>query len=472
MLRWHEAPRRVQLAALCLPIVLITTLLRALGLIDALALLGHAALLIYVLAEWPRLPRINRLLLWIALAALLLLPLFASQPLSVLRQAFERAAYYATFVTALAFLREAAATSRLVRECGYRIINQPPAKRYLTLTSGSMLFGIILNIGAINLLGVMTSRSNTLRAAGDNLEVQQARGRRMALALLRGFSLTPLVSPFSITLVVVLSSFPSLRWHDVLPLGFLAAALLLAYGWWQDRRTAPRHLKAPVLDTASGWRPLLLFLALVLSIVGVAVGVEVLLEIPLVLAILLTAPPMGLLWMAVQRKRYGASRALGYATTHLGRRAVHLFPSLRSEVGILGGAGFTGVLLAALLPPDLIADILLALHLSGPVVAVAMMAVVLLASHIGLNPIVTVTLLAAALPDPQALGVAPVVMGLAFMSAWALAVNSSPMTASVLLLSHLADTTPATLGYRWNGRYAIGGFLLLAVLLLVLGATL
>lgn len=473
-LRWQAMPWRVQLAAFCLPIVLVTTLLRALGLIDDLALLGHAALFVYILAEWPRLPRINKLLLWIALAALLLLPLFSELPLSVLRQAFERAAYYATFVTALAFLREAAATSRLVRECGYRIINQPPAKRYLTLTSGSLLFGIILNIGAINLLGVMTSRSNTLRAAGGNLEIQQARGRRMALALLRGFALTPLASPFSITLVVVLSSFPGLRWQDVLPLGFLAAAVLLGYGWWRDRRKAPRHLRAltPPLDTAGGWRPLLRFLALVLGIVGVAVGLELLLEIPLVLAILLTAPPMGLLWMAVQRKRYGPVRALGYASIHLGRRAVHLFPSLRSEVGILGGAGFTGVLLAAMLPPDLIADLLQALHLNGSIIAVVMMAVVVLASHIGLNPIVTVTLLAAALPDPQTLGVAPAVMGLAFMSAWALAVNSSPLTASVLLLSRLAGTTPATLGYRWNGGYTVGGFLLLAGLLLLLGAVL
>ncbi|NLO79163.1 MAG: hypothetical protein GX093_02445 [Xanthomonadaceae bacterium] len=470
-LRWHEAPRRVQLAALSLPIVLVTTLLRALGLIDDLALLGYAALLVYVLAEWPRLPRINRLLLWIAFAALVLLPLLHPQPLSVLRQAFDRAAYYATFVTALSFLREAAATSKLVRECGYRIINQPPAKRYLTLSSGSLLFGIILNIGAINLLGVMTSRSNTLRAAGGNREIQQARGRRMTLALLRGFSLTPLASPFSITLVVVLSSFPELRWHDVLPLGFLAAALLLGYGWWLDRRNAPRHLRAlvPPLDTSGGWGPQLRFLALVLGIVGVAIGLELLLRIPLVLAILLSAPPMGLLWMAAQRRRHGALKALHYASVRLGRRSLDLFPSLRSEVGILGGAGFTGVLLAAMLPPDLIANALQSLHLSGPLAAIFLMALVVLGSNVGLNPIVSVTLLAAALPDPRVLDVAPALMGLAYMCSWALAINFSPLTASVLLLSRLAGVPPAELGYRWNGRYTLGSFALLSLLLVLLG---
>jgi hypothetical protein len=468
VLRWHEAPLRSQFAAISLPIVLVTTLLRALGLIDMLAVLGHVALVVYVLAEWPRLPRVNRLLLWSAVVSMALLPVFVAEPLPVLREALNRATYYATFVTALAFLREAAATSRLVRECGYLIINQPPTKRYLTLTSGSLLFGIILNIGAINLLGVMTARSNTLRAAGGNPAVQQARGKRMALALLRGFALTPLASPFSITLVVVLSSFPGLQWYDVLPLGFLVAAVLLGFGWWLDRRTAPRHLAAlvPALDRRGGWLPLVRFAALVLSIVGVAIGLELLLQIPLVLAILLSAPPMGLVWMAVQRKRYGPQRALGYASTHLGRRSVHLFPSLRAEVGILGGAGFTGVLLAAMLPAEVVAQVLAALHLTGPAVAILLMAVVLLASHLGLNPIVTVTLLAAALPAPQALGLAPELAGLAFMSAWALAVNSSPMTASVLLLSHLANTTPATLGYRWNGSYTVGGFLLAAAALL------
>jgi hypothetical protein len=464
----------VQLAAASLPVVLITTLLRSLGMIEALALAGHAALVVYLLAEWSRLPAINRLLLWIAAASLILLPVFVAEPLPVLREAFNRATYYATFVTALAFLREAAATSRLVRECGYLIINQPPAKRYMTLCTGSLLFGIILNLGAINLLGVMTSRSNTLRAAGGNPDIRYARGRRMALALLRGFALTPLASPFSIALVVVLSSFPSLHWYDVLPLGILAAALLLGFGWWLDRRQAPRHLAplVPALDQRGGWMPLVRFAALVLSIVGVAVGLELILQIPLVLAILLSAPPMGLIWMAVQRKRYGPRRALAYAVAHLGRRSVHLFPSLRAEVGILGGAGFTGVLLAAMLPPDVIAEALAALHLTGSAIAIVLVAVVLVASHIGLNPIVTVTLLAAALPDPLVLGLAPALAGLAFMSAWALAVNSSPMTASVLLLSRLADTSPATLGYRWNGSYTVGGFLLVALLLVGLGTVL
>src|SRR5690625_2517784 len=214
-MRWNTVSPRTRLATLSLPIVLVTALLRALGLIDTLAFAGYVALVLYVLAEWPQLSRANRLLLWAALLCVALLPVYVSEPLPVLRQAFDRAAYYATFVTALSFLREAAGSSQLVHRCGYLIINQSPAKRYLTLSTGSALFGIILNIGSINLLGVMTARSNTLRAAGGSDDVLQARNRRMTLALLRGFALTPLVSPFSITLVVVLSSLPGLQWYEV-----------------------------------------------------------------------------------------------------------------------------------------------------------------------------------------------------------------------------------------------------------------
>src|SRR5699024_1627684 len=134
-------------------------------------------------------------------------------------------------------------------------------------------------------------------------------------ALLRGFALTPLVSPFSITLVVVLSSLPGLQWYEVLPLGYVMAALLLGFGWWMDRRTAPKHLAplVPALDQQGSLFPLLQFLALVLAIVSVAIGLELILRIPLVLAILLTAPPMGLLWMAVQYRKFGPRRAVKYA---------------------------------------------------------------------------------------------------------------------------------------------------------------
>ncbi|WP_444677669.1 hypothetical protein [Halomonas sp. E19] len=88
---------------------------------------------------------------------------------------------------ALGLLRLPAYRSRLVRRCGTAMLLQPPTRRYPILSAGSALFGIILNIGVLNLFAGMIEKSNTLAAAQGRAWVRQARQRRMMLALLRGF---------------------------------------------------------------------------------------------------------------------------------------------------------------------------------------------------------------------------------------------------------------------------------------------
>lgn len=304
--------------------------------------------------------------------------------------------------------------------------------------------------------------------------MRRARQRRMVSALLRGFAVTPLASPLSVTLAVLLSTMQGLYWYQVLPLGMVGAALLLALGWWLDRRLAPRHLAAvaPLTDGRLELVPVARFVALVLGIVGTAMVLHTLLEVRLFVAVLISAPPLALLWMAVQRRRVGPRRALQFALLRLGRRAIHMFPGLRAEVGILGSAAFTGAMLTALMPPELVSELLRAVGLSGVGVAVAALVVIVAVAQVGINPIVSVTLLAAALSDPGQLGLAPPVLALAFMGGWALAINSSVLTAAVLLLARMSGVSPTTVAYRWNGLYSVCGVLLLAALLLAASAIL
>ncbi|BBI50986.1 hypothetical protein HORIV_34070 [Vreelandella olivaria] len=58
-------------------------------------------------------------------------------------------------------LRLPAYRSRLVRRCGQSMLLQPPSRRYPILSLGSALFGIILNIGVLNLFAAMIEKSNT-----------------------------------------------------------------------------------------------------------------------------------------------------------------------------------------------------------------------------------------------------------------------------------------------------------------------
>src|SRR5699024_11888722 len=82
----------------------------------------------------------------------------------------------------------------------------PPPLPLLTLSLHDAL-----PICALNLFGSMIQKGNNTGTAG----LRAAREKRMMLALLRGFALTPVVSPLSIATVVVLAKMPSLVWSDL-----------------------------------------------------------------------------------------------------------------------------------------------------------------------------------------------------------------------------------------------------------------
>ena len=196
----------------------------------------------------------------------------------------DRLCFFATF----ALLRVSAMRSRLVREAGNTLIRQKPALRYPTLSLGTALFGLIINIGVLNLFGAMVQRSNTLKAAGGHSDIQLAREQRMMLSILRGFALAPLVSPLGVTMAVILANMPSLTWAT-LHRGMLTAARSSCWagGWTGDW---PQHLASKVPATRCRPAPTmalqLLALAITLSVFAVA-GLG---ELRLPVAVLVACP--------------------------------------------------------------------------------------------------------------------------------------------------------------------------------------
>ncbi len=90
------------------------------------------------------------------------------------------AAFVAGLFVALAWLRNAAAASRATAEAGLYLAEQPPGRRYLALTLGGHLFALVLNYGAIQLLGGLAGAS---AAREPREEVRTIRLRRMLLAI-------------------------------------------------------------------------------------------------------------------------------------------------------------------------------------------------------------------------------------------------------------------------------------------------
>ena len=96
---------------------------------------------------------------------------------SVVMDGLYSASFIAAFFTALATLRSAAEPSEDIRASGRFLAEQPPGRRYLALTLGASAFALLLNYGAIALLGSLATA-----AAQDepDAEIRMHRRRRIS----------------------------------------------------------------------------------------------------------------------------------------------------------------------------------------------------------------------------------------------------------------------------------------------------
>nr|WP_298966279.1 hypothetical protein [uncultured Halomonas sp.] len=445
----------------CLLLVTLATLIHLVGGGVAWQAAGIVALLLYLVTLKGQLTRMAKGLLCAA-GVLTLLALWRSPtPGQLLFEASGRFAFFATFIVALSMLRLPAYRSRLVRRCGQSMLLQPPSRRYPILSLGSALFGIILNIGVLNLFAAMIEKSNTLSAAQGRAWVREARQRRMMLALLRGFSLAPLISPMGIGVAVVLSSLPQVTWPQLAPYILGAAALIFMAGWAVDYFTGP-HPPAHKIYVTPSLRPLAQFSVLLIGIVALVFSIAWLLELRLPIAALLGAPTGALIWLAWQRRRLGFG-GLPAAITAVHRQLPWLLSPSANEIVVLGAAGYLGHVCVGLVDTQQLAPLLAVLDPLGTLNAVLAMLMVVGLAQIGVNPIVTVTLLVGLLPTLGIEGLTSELIGASLMVGWALALMSSPMTASMLILSRFTGVPATRIGYRWNGRFLIAAIPLLAL---------
>ncbi len=434
--------------------------------------LGARILLIaFLLAEWRKMALNAKVMIGLAIGLTVSAALTGTaDPARVLASSLDTGAFFATFFANQFFLREAARTSPLVSRCSTFFVNQPPGRRYALLTVGGYLFGIILNIGVLSLLGIMIKQRNSLEAAGGNREIRDIRERRMVLALLRGFSITPLASPLSISLAVLLTALPGLHWSSMLPLGMLTGAMVLALGWLQDRLQAPAHLRHLVPPTvpARDLAALAGVAGLVLLVFLTALAFEYGLGAPLSRAMLVSTPLVGLGWLA--RQYLGGGIASG--TTQVARRVVAqagaTFPAYRTEIAILSSAGFIGTLFSTMVPPETLGALISSPLLPPLLLPVLAIVAVTGPALVGINPIVSATIIASALSAAPSLPLAAESLALGLIAGWCLAINSSAMTASAMLLGELVGKPATTIVLRWNGLFTFAGFVALAGWLTVL----
>jgi hypothetical protein len=378
--------------------------------------------------------------------------LTSSDPGPIILTALSRGTAFAGLMTSLAFLREGAHNSSLVRSCGTHMIAQPPKLRYAVMAVGAHLFGLILNLGALVMLSTMIMRGHTGTA---DARLTELRRRRALTATLRGFGTCSTWSPMAITPTVVLSTLPMLRWVDILPYALTLMAMFLLIGWIFDNfetRHLIQQLKGVPREPApsGGWLQQLALVALVGVILACVIGAEWLLKASVTSAVMIATPPVGIAWMAFQgRRRPGAA----LLWRRLKRLALFRLPRESQETVMFASSGMIGIMLATLIEPAWIIG--LTRYIPAALVPVLVFWAVIAAGQVGVSPVISVVVIGGALGQPGVLPVSPLALAAALTAGWSLTVAWSPFTGSVLSVARISGVPPNTIGRDWNGRYSL-----------------
>ncbi len=369
-------------------------------------------------------------------------------------RAFGSMAFITAFFIALACLRNAAAGSAAIVRCGLYLANQPPGRRYLALTFGGHLFALVLNYGSISLFGSLIER--TAQAEPDPL-IRRIRTRRMLLAIQRGFVTTLTWWPLTFAMVISLAVVPGSRWESVLPYSLVASLLLGVTGWALDTIFKPRNVVPPPRkpNPPGAWKSLLPLLGLLALMIGLVGGLQAVSGLRTVAVVMLVVPVLSLGWILRQKQPPFPSAEFPADLRGRLEGFVHReLPAYAPELVLLMCAGYIGILASALLAP-LVHDGLLGTGVISPLVLIGVLWIIPIAGQLGMNPILSVTLIGPLLPHAEQLGVTPDLIVLALVSGWALTGASSPFTATNMLVGKFGGVSALRAGLVWNGPYTL-----------------
>ncbi len=375
---------------------------------------------------------------------------FLDDPAALIDDGFQRSAFIAAFFTALATLRHAAENSPGIQAAGKYLADQPPGRRYLALTIGGQLYALVLNYGSIALLGSLASSAAKTE---PNAEIRGHRLRRMLLAIQRGFIATLPWSPLTFAVAISLSLVPDAKWSEIVLPCFVSGLILMGTGWALDTIFKPKLSRPapPRSKPEGGLRSLAPLITLLILLISLIMGLHAITGVRAVAIVLILVPVISLGWIALQatgghRSEHMREHTLGYLKEDL--------PAYRNELVLLMMAGFIGTLGAYLLQPLMSASGFDFSVLPGWLILVSLVWVIPIAGQLGMNPILSVSLLLPLLPDPGTAGYNANQLIVATTSGWALSGASSPFTATTMLIGSFGGKSALHVGLRWNGVYS------------------
>ncbi len=415
----------------------------------------------------------------IAVATLLTVAEFALEPdaAATVRRGLDQAAFLAAFMLLLAVLRDAAATSPAVEATGRFLTEQPPNRRYGAIAGGAHVLTTLLNMGALSLLAPLIKAGvRASRAAGVDPAIADVKERRQFSAAMRGFQMVIVWAPTTVTQALLASLFPGADGARVILAGLGLAALTMAMGWVEDtvrwrplRRRLAREGRSPVRTAmAAPVRALVHFAGVCAALVALAVLVRLVFAVETVPALMLAAPVLTVAWIWWQGRSAGSRQAGVLAARRAGAIVSRGLPAASPEAMTLASAGYIGVMLAALVPPEAIA-LAASPEVIHPFLLLALLPLlIVVAVQFALTPIVVAVFVGTALGKVETLPVDPALLVIALSGGWALAMTASPFAAGALVLNRMTGIPATRLTWAWNGLYSVFAYGVLLAWLAVL----
>lgn len=369
----------------------------------------------------------------------------ASDFIQVVRQTI----YLPILIAVLVPLRVVAMEAEMVKRAGHFVVDQPPSRRFALLAIGGQIFGVLLNVGGLLLLLHVALRGPMAQGPDDRVAALQT--RRITNAVMRGFGANIFWSPLGLGLNMLLTLTPTLTWTEFAPYGLVASAVFIAIGWLVDRfQSPPPPIVRKTEASGEGWS-LVGLLAILAVISGGAALIETVFGLPLRGAILIIVPLFAAGWQLAIRS---SDRSPLQAASDLLKKTIQSLPSSSNEITIIASAGYLGLLVAAMIPGDVISQVALRLGLDGSLLAVAICLLVLVTSLAGLNPMIASTISVKAAVS-AGLAISEPLLVLSVLVGWALALVVSPATSTLAIASSVTHKPPSTVGLRWNGIFCL-----------------
>ncbi|MCK7548805.1 hypothetical protein ACFQGA_01080 [Marinobacter koreensis] len=432
-------------------VLTLAVLLELLAIGSGVRTVSEIAGVLVVLAFLAALPRLNgyaRFLFLLSLAALMLAGSGGYLAPEQWFKASSDAAFYAAFLGSLGMMQCLVRRFEVLRRIHDVLLGGRALWLYPKYALVSCGVASVLSFGMMSVL--CGTLSETLRERGIEGGSRLIWLRSVLISALRGFALVPLVAPTSVAVAILTRELPQLSWSQLLPYGAVSALLLVLIGWFlEHRRFRQISGERMALDAwPTGTTKLLLLLIIVFTLMALLV---LLTGFKVSVAAMFAVPAVTLLYMTIES-----------GTLSVLDEAVGQVAGMANEMAIFAASAILGVALSAVIPADALHGVVD----SGQgmfLLAVIGLLMLPLFSMLGVIPITVLSVQAGLLPTLVADGLDPLVIAVALVIGFSLAMMLSPFGPSVMLLSRFGQVSRWIVAFRWNGVFVLIALPALAV---------